>query len=108
MVIIAVEAVPVGSKPPAAVCVRISAGERHDFVAAVPLSTRASSLEQGRAGDPVESLSKLVRTNRVGIDIGRSVIHTYHSFCCNVLHTLACHGVCWYVCATTWLPSILL
>ena len=39
-----VEAVSGGSKPPAAVGVRISMGERHDFVASVPLSTRASSL----------------------------------------------------------------
>ena len=49
MVIIAVEAVPAGSKPPVAVSVRISVGEIHDFGAAAPLSTRASSLVQGRA-----------------------------------------------------------
>ena len=54
MVIVAVEAVPVGSKPPAAVRVRISAGERHGFGASI----RASSLELRRAGGPVESLLK--------------------------------------------------
>ena len=36
------------SKPPAAVVVRISKGERHDLGAAAPFSTRTSSL-QGRA-----------------------------------------------------------
>ena len=61
MVPIAVEAVPVGSKLPEVVSVRISEGERHGFGAAAPLSTRAWSLEHGRAGDPVESLPKLVR-----------------------------------------------
>ena len=39
----------VGSKPPAAVDVRISEGERPDFGAAVPFSTKTSSL-QGSAG----------------------------------------------------------
>ena len=36
MVLVAVEAVPAGSKTPAAVGVRISKGERHDFGAAAP------------------------------------------------------------------------
>ena len=40
---------------------RISKGERHDFGATALLPNRASSLEQGRAGGPVESLPKLVR-----------------------------------------------
>ena len=44
MVIVAVGSVPTGSKPRAAVSVRISTGERYGL----PLSTRASSL-QGRA-----------------------------------------------------------
>ena len=61
MVLVAAEAVPAGSKPPAAVSVRISTGNRHDFSTAVPFPTRASSLEQRRAGGPVESSSKLVR-----------------------------------------------
>ena len=47
MVLVAVEAIPAGSKPPAAVGVLISKGERHDFGAVAPLPTRASSLEQG-------------------------------------------------------------
>ena len=63
-VLVAVEALPAGSKSLAAVSGRISAGERHDFGTAAPLSTRASSLEQGRVGGPVESSPKLVR--RIG------------------------------------------
>ena len=39
MVFVAVEVLPVGSKPPAAVGERISKGERHDLSAAAPLST---------------------------------------------------------------------
>ena len=64
MVLVAAEAVPAGSKSPAAVGVRISKGERHGFGAAAPLSTRASSLEQGRAGGPVKSPPKLVQLVR--------------------------------------------
>ena len=51
---------PVGSKPPAAVSMRISTDERHGFGAAAPLPTMASSL-QGRAGGLVESSPKLAR-----------------------------------------------
>ena len=61
MALIAVEAVPAESKPSAAVPVRISTGERHGFVGAAPLSTRASFLEQLRVGGLAESLPKLVR-----------------------------------------------
>ena len=64
MVLVSVETLSAGSKPPAAVHVHISTGERHDFGAAALLSTRASSLEQGRAGGPVKLSSKLVR--RIG------------------------------------------
>ena len=53
MVFVAVEVSPVGSKPPAAVVVRISKGGRHNLGAAAPLSTRASSLGQRSAGRPV-------------------------------------------------------
>ena len=60
MVLVAVEAIPAGSKPPAAVNVRISTGERQDFGAATPLSTTVSSLQR-RAGGSVESSPKLVR-----------------------------------------------
>ena len=45
MVLVAVEAVPAGSKTPAAVGARISEGERHDSGASALLPTRASSLE---------------------------------------------------------------
>ena len=48
MVLIAVDAWPVGSEPPAAGGVRISTGERYNFVASALLSIRASS-QQGRA-----------------------------------------------------------
>ena len=41
MVLVAIEAVPAGSKPPAAVSVRIPTGERYGFVAAALLSTKA-------------------------------------------------------------------
>ena len=61
MVLVAVEVVPAGSKPPAAVSVRTSMGERHGFDATASLSTRASSLQQGRAEGSVESSPKLVR-----------------------------------------------
>ena len=42
MVFVTVEVVPTGSKTPAVVDVRISKGERHDFGAVAPFSTRAS------------------------------------------------------------------
>ena len=48
MILGAVEAVPAGSKPLPAASARIFTGDRHDFGAAAPLSTRASSLK-GRA-----------------------------------------------------------
>ena len=49
VVLVAVEAMAAGSKPPATVGERISKGERHDFGAAAPFSTKMSSL-QGREG----------------------------------------------------------
>ena len=49
MVSEAVEASPVGTKPPAAINERISKDGRHDSDAAAPHSTTLSSL-QGRAG----------------------------------------------------------
>ena len=60
MILVVVEALPAGSKPPAAIGERISRGEIHDLGAAAPLPTSASSLDQERAGDPVESPPKLV------------------------------------------------
>ena len=61
MAIIAVEAVPAGSKPPAAVGVRISTGERGRFGAAAPLSTKTSSLRVRAIGlDFMPKLVKLV------------------------------------------------
>ena len=60
VVFVSVEVSPAGSKSPAAVGERISKGERHDLGVAVPLSTRASSLEHGSAKDLVQSAPKLV------------------------------------------------
>ena len=60
MVIVAIEASPVGSKPPAAVGERISKNGRQNLGAAAPLSTRAFYPEQGGAGGPVQSSPKLV------------------------------------------------
>ena len=60
MVFGAVEVLSAGSKPLAAVVVRISKGEIHGLGDAPPLSTRASSLEQGSAGGPVQSSLKLI------------------------------------------------
>ena len=51
-VLVAVEAMSAGSKPPAAVGERISKDERQEFGAAAPFSTKTSSL-QGRARGPV-------------------------------------------------------
>ena len=61
MILVAVKTLPVGIKPPGAVSMRISTGERYGFVTAAPLFTRASSLEQGKAGGPVKFPPKLVR-----------------------------------------------
>ena len=54
MVLVVIEAMPAGNKPPAAVGMLISKGERHDYGAAAPLLTRAASLEQKRAEGPVK------------------------------------------------------
>ena len=58
--VVAVKVLPVGSKPPAAVVVRISKHGRHDLGAASPLSTTTSSLQER---DHVE-------TGRVGLRAG--------------------------------------
>ena len=83
---------PAGSKPLAAVRVRISAGERHGFGTAVPLSARASSLEQGRVGGPVKSSPKLIRQIGSG-SIWAEELFPLRWICCNVPHTIANLGV---------------
>ena len=50
MILVAVEVVRAGRKPPPAVSVCISTGEGYGFGAVAPLSTKTSSL-RGRAGD---------------------------------------------------------
>ena len=49
MVLVAVEVLPVESKPQVTVVVRISKGERHDLDTTAPFSTTTSSLQR-RAG----------------------------------------------------------
>ena len=49
MILVAVEAVPAGSKPLAVVGVRIATDERNCFGAAAPLSTKTSS-QRGSPG----------------------------------------------------------
>ena len=71
MVVIAIKASPVGRKPPVAVGKRISKDGRHDLGAAMPLSTRIFSPEQGSAGGPMQSSPKLVE--RIGSGSTRSV-----------------------------------
>ena len=63
MVLTAVEAATVGSKPPAAFGVRSYTGERHDLGASAPLSTRASLMDFSGAGGSAKmpTLVKLVR-----------------------------------------------
>ena len=48
MVVVAVEVLPVGSKPLAAVSMCISTGARHGFGAAAPLSIKTASLQEER------------------------------------------------------------
>ena len=55
MVFVAVEVSPAGSKSPAAIDERIFKGKKHDLGASAPLPTRASFLQQGSAGGPVQS-----------------------------------------------------
>ena len=50
MVLVAVEGLSVGSKPPAAVGERIFKGERRDLGTAAPLSTKTSSLQETAGG----------------------------------------------------------
>ena len=53
-VLIGVEAVPAGSKQPAVVRVRISAGETHDLIPQRRCLPGHYPLNKGRAGGPVE------------------------------------------------------
>ena len=110
MVVVAVKGVPAGSKPAAAVSVRISTGETHSFGAAAPLSTMASSL-QGRAGGSVESSPKPVRHRRAGNDpFCQTAIPVLRLICRSVLRMLVSFSVSFYVClqGETWLPIIML
>ena len=66
MVLVAVETVPTGSKPSAAVGVRISKVESYDFGAAAPLSSRELSLEQGESWKANEVITEAGRTCRAG------------------------------------------
>ena len=66
MVLIAVETVPTGIKPPVAVSVRLSTGRRHGVCSSAPLSTMASPIQRGRVEGSVESSPQLVRHIRSG------------------------------------------
>ena len=57
MVFSVVEAVPVSSKSPMGVDVRICTGERHGLGFSAPSSTKVSSLHTGRARGSVETSS---------------------------------------------------
>ena len=65
MVLITVEAVPAGSKPPAAISVCIATDKRRGFGATAPLSTKTSSLQERAGGSAF--MTKLVEL--VGPDI---------------------------------------
>ena len=60
MVLVAVEASPVGTKPTVADGKRISKNGRHDLGAQARLSIRAFFPEQRGAGGPVQSSPELV------------------------------------------------
>ena len=98
-----------GNKPPAAVGERISKGERHDLGAAALLPTRAPSLEQAKAGGPMESSPKLVERFETGLTrFAKKAIHRLDC-CSGAFRVLASLLVYWHVClyGKTWLPSIL-
>ena len=95
VVLIAVEVSPVGSKRPVAVGERISKGERHDLGAAESLPTRASSLEGGRAGGPVESPPKLVEHMGSGSTVCRTEMPMHRLYCFSgAFRALGSLGVC--------------
>ena len=93
MVLAAVKAVPAGSKPPAAVSVRISTAERHSFGAAALLSTKTSSL-RGRAGGSAV-MPKLVELVELHEPFSRTAIPMHHLICWSVLITVASLLVSW-------------
>ena len=110
VVFVTVEVLSLGSKPPAAVGERISKSERHGLGAAAPLSTRASSLEQGSAGGPVQSSPKLIEhigsgSTRFEEQLSPCIYCFSGSLC-----ALASLGVRWSVClhGKAWLASVLL
>ena len=109
IVLTAVEAGQVGSKPPAAVGVRISTGERHGFGASVLLLSRASSLSIGRAGG-LAIMPKLVKLVGPSLTLLAEELFPFfaRSARISVLRTLASLGL--YVCprGETWLPSFML
>ena len=101
MILFAVEAVLVGSKPPVAVSVRFFTGERHGFGTAAPLLTMASSL-QGRAGGSVESSSKLAK--HIGGAISTLFAEHLFSSSLDLLQrpSYACNSLCHLVRLPLW------
>ena len=103
MVLIAEEAMSAGSKPPAAVGVRISTGERHGFGAAAPLSPKTSS-QRGTVGGSA-FMPKLVEL------VCRTAFPMLLLNCSSgAIRAFAGLLVCCYVClhGETWLSRILL
>ena len=86
VILVAVEALPVGNKPPTAVSVRISTGKRHDFGAAAPLSTKTSS-QRRRAGGSA-FMPKLVELVGSAWTLCRTAIPIHRLICCSALRTL--------------------
>ena len=109
MVLIAVEAVPVGSKPPAVVGVQIFTGERHGFDASAPLSTRASSLQRRAGGSAI--IPKLVKLVESPSTLTEELPPFFTRSAADApSRALASLIVIFYVClcGKMWLPSFLL
>ena len=93
---IAVEAVPAGSKPPAAGDIMYnSTGEICGFDDPAPSSTKVSPGHQKRFS---YYHAEAGQTSRAVIDPGRKAIPINHSLCCSVFRTLASLGAWFYVC----------
>ena len=99
MVLIAVEAVLAGSKPPVAVSVRISTGGRHDFGAAALLSTKTSYL-RGRAGGSAVMLKLVELVGPVSTLLAEQLSPCFARFAAVSSH--ACKSSCQVVCLRPW------
>ena len=114
MVVIAVEAVPAGSRPPA-----VDDSMRTCTGLKMWLWRFCAFVNQGVTNAFFGSLRKRFgyhaeagRTGRAVLDsiISRRAIPVHHSICCSVLRTRASLGVWFYVClrGETWVPSFMI